>query len=87
MGIISAIFFNKLIDSIIIPDPCAYHYNSKIEIGATFKMFYDINSGTGYHPEPSDFNIIFTLVTGILLGVILIIIAKRIKKNVLQQGV
>ena len=59
-----------LINNIIIGDECAYDTNN-IKTSAIFNLFYEISSNTGYHPEPSYFNFIFTAFLGIVLGVIL----------------
>ena len=65
-GVITMAFLNFcILDSIIIPDPCAYH--SK-ETGSIFNLFYKMESGDGYHPSPSTFNFMLTVVAGIALG-------------------
>jgi hypothetical protein len=36
-----------------------------------FDLFYTISSDTGYHPEPSNFNFLFTIVAGMALGILI----------------
>lgn len=45
---------------ILIPDPCEETVPGWAEI------FYTIDSGTGFHPEPNLLNLVFTLSVGIL---------------------
>ena len=61
---------NLVIYIILIPNPYDYH-NKDIETGVIFNLFFDINSSTGYHPEPNIFNLIFTLLMGVLIGFII----------------
>lgn len=62
-----SISFNKFIYKTFIPNPCDYHYIG-IENNMIFNLFFDMNSNTGYHPEPNNFNFIFTLLIGVLIG-------------------
>lgn len=59
-----------LINNLVIGDECAYDTNN-IKTSTVFNLFYEISSNTGYHPEPSFFNFIFTAFLGIVLGLIL----------------
>lgn len=72
---------NDIIDSFLISDPCDYH-NKEIKTGMVFNLFYEINSSAGNHPEPTAFNFIFTLITGIIIGLVLykVLLIKREKK-------
>ena len=75
-----------VIDKILIPNPCDYH-NKEIETGVIFNLFFDINSGTGYHPEPNVFNLIFTLLMGFLIGFIIWRFIKlKIRKRTTTQS-
>ena len=66
-----------IIDRILIPDPCAYHGEETTKI---FNIFYKRESSEGYHPEPTFFNYILTVVLGAASG---FFVYKRIyrKKN------
>ncbi len=65
-GMITMAFLNFcILDSIIIPDPCAYHGEER---GSIFNIFYKMESGDGYHPFPTTFNFILTAVAGIMVG-------------------
>lgn len=57
------------LDSLIVGDPEAYA-TTNIQTGYIFNLFYEISSNTGYHPEPSNFNFIFTASIGALCGVL-----------------
>lgn len=52
---------------VLIPDPCYYHINDG---GIIFNLFYDLPSGNGGHPWPSNFNFIFTFIIGTTIGFI-----------------
>jgi hypothetical protein len=65
-GSVLAFLFNfLLLDRLLIPDPCYYHSH---EGGGFFKLFYDITSAEGFHPSPSVFNFVLTIVTGATAG-------------------
>lgn len=42
-----------------------------IETNMIFDFFYETSSNTGYIPEPSYMNFIFTIIVGILIGIFL----------------
>lgn len=79
-GIIIALLLNFFItEYILIPDPCYYHTHDTTPL---FDIFFDLTSSNGYHPFPSLFNFILTIVVGALLGVkISISILKRKRKE------
>ena len=65
-GTIFAFVFNFFIlDKILIPDPCYYHSHDTNKV---FDIFYDLNSGEGYHPFPTKFYFIFTATIGAVIG-------------------
>jgi hypothetical protein len=53
---------------VVILDPCRYH-NEDIKTGRLFDLFFTLNANSGYHPEPTAFNLILTSAIGILLGI------------------
>lgn len=58
--------FNYLfLEHILIPDPCYYHNRETTMI---FDLFYDLPSREGYHPSPTSFNFLITLIVGAFLG-------------------
>jgi len=65
MGLYFLNFF--VLSPIIVGDPERYDTDG-IKTGKLFNLFYEISSNTGYHPEPSVFNIYFTLFVGVVLG-------------------
>jgi hypothetical protein len=65
-GAITALMLNFLIiQNILIPDPCYYHSH---ETGKLFDIFYEMTAAEGYHPLPTRFNLIFTILLGALSG-------------------
>ncbi len=60
---INYLFLNNL----IIGDSCEYDTTKK-ETNLIFNLFYIISSDTGYHPEPSNLNFLFTSILGGLFG-------------------
>ena len=67
-GALLIFLFNaSILDKILIPDPCYYH-NHGFKTTKVFDLFYEFTSSEGYHPTPTLFNIIFTLIIGGLLG-------------------
>lgn len=64
-GIFSAYMLNFMLDVFLIPDPCYYHDH---DTNIIFDVFYDLPSSEGYHPYPTTFNNIFTLVIGAVSG-------------------
>jgi len=67
-GILIAFFLNfSIINNAIIGNEEAYDTTS-IKTSKFFDLFYTISSDTGYHPEPSYFNFIFTALIGIFVG-------------------
>lgn len=79
-GAIIALFLNFFITSyILIPDPCYYHTHDTTLL---FDIFFDLTSSDGYHPFPSLFNFILTIIVGALLGLkISISILKRLNQK------
>ena len=49
---------------------CRYDIE-KGELTKIDELFFEISSNTGYHPEPTTFNFIFTTATSIVIGYIL----------------
>ena len=67
-GILVTFFVNfSILTSVIIGDERAY-YDKDFKTSKFFDVFYTISSDTGYHPEPSYFNFILTILTGIFIG-------------------
>ena len=56
-----------IIDKVVIADECSYDTDN-IKMGTIFNLFYVISSDTGYHPEPSYFNFLFTTIIGLTIG-------------------
>ena len=54
-----------IIDKIIIPDPCYYHFN---EMNSFMIFFYSASPASGGHPEPNILNLLVTIIIGGLLG-------------------
>jgi hypothetical protein len=66
IGMIGALIFNFFIlERVIIPDPCYYHYRDTTMI---FDLFYEMKAVDGGHPSPTKFNFILTLAAGSLIG-------------------
>ena len=65
-GMITMALLNfSILDTIIIPDPCAYHGE---KMSSIFNLFYKMESGDGYHPFPTTFNFTLTAIAGITIG-------------------
>ena len=70
LSIVIVMFINfSIIYKIQIPDPCAYDVDA-IKTSKLFDLFYEISSNTGYNAEPSKFNVYFTIIVGLCLGII-----------------
>jgi hypothetical protein len=68
-GAITALIFNLgFLQKMIIPDPCYYHTN---ETNPIFNVFYNLPASEGYHPFPTAFNILLTILIGIGMGMML----------------
>lgn len=65
--IILQLINHEIIEQIIIGDSCKYDTDG-VQTGWIFNLFYTISSDTGYHPEPSMFNFIFTTIFSLFLG-------------------
>jgi len=61
------IFNYLLLERLIIPDPCYYHSHDATKI---FDLFYELTASEGYHPTPTKFNLIITLITGAMSGLL-----------------
>ncbi len=57
-----------IITNYVVGDECKYDTRD-IETSKLFDSFYTISSETGYHPEPSYFNFVFTFCIGLLIGI------------------
>jgi len=69
MMIVGVFLFNYLfLERLIIPDPCYYHSH---ETTMLFDLFYELTASEGYHPTPTIFNLILTLIIGTVAGVFL----------------
>ena len=66
LGLIILFVLNYgIIQSIIIPDPCAYHNRDSTKI---FNLFYKMKIwDEGYHPFPNKFNYALTTIFGVFL--------------------
>lgn len=68
IGIVSCCFLNYfLLENLIIPDPCYYH-TGEDEVTWLFDLFYHFPSSEGYHPSPTTFNFVVTILAGAFLG-------------------
>ena len=63
--IIFFIALNYILATIYIPDSCYYHVHKTTMI---FDLFYDLPAGEGFHPFPTRFNFIISILTGGFLG-------------------
>jgi len=67
-GVVLAFILNFIvIEKILIPDPCYYHVHGTNKV---FDIFYYFPSFEGGHPFPTQFNFIFTIIIGALLGIV-----------------
>ena len=69
LGAIGGILLSYQIADLIFPDPCIYHFEDEPK-NILFTTFFDYNSSTGYHPEPSFFSMIFYMAAGSTLGLV-----------------
>jgi hypothetical protein len=65
LSITIVIILNILLNIIIIPDECYYHTH---DTNFVFDLFFNTSSATNGHPEPTFFNLIFTIVLGLYIG-------------------
>lgn len=73
-GIILAFIVNAKIQSVIIPDPCYYHTHEPTKM---FSLFYSLSPVEGFHPFPTMLNFVLTSLTGISIGLVVSIYARR----------
>ena len=66
--ILAKLVNHNFIEKIIIDEKCEYDIEN-IKTGKLFDLFYTISSNTGYHPEPSLFNLLFTVFISLLIGI------------------
>ena len=69
-GGLGGILLSYKIAYMIFPDPCIYHTKEEPK-NILFTLFFDYNSLTGYHPEPSIFSMIFYTMVGAIIGIVL----------------
>lgn len=67
-----------VISNLIIGDECKYD-TQNIRTSTLFDLFYTISSETGYHPEPSYINFVFTFCVGLLIGIFVSLLFLRKK--------
>lgn len=66
IAIIIAFIINFfLVEKIVISDPCLYHNNPTEKMSEILRLFYKITPSEGYHPFPTTFNFVTTLLIGI----------------------
>ena len=58
---------HEIIERFINGNPCRFDTDN-IKTGKIFDLFYTISSNTGFHPEPSFLNFIFTTSCGMVIG-------------------
>lgn len=63
-----------IITPLIIGDKCDLDQS---ELTKFDELFFEITSNTGYHPEPTTFNFIFTAIIGCIIGSIVYKILTR----------
>ena len=69
IGIIVVFLFNYLLlERLIIPDPCYFHSHDTTKV---FDLFYELTASEGYHPTPTRFNLILTLIIGAMTGILI----------------
>lgn len=68
-GIVIVFLFNYLLlEALIIPDPCYYHSHDTTKL---FDLFYELTASEGFHPTPTMFNLVITLVIGAVTGLVI----------------
>lgn len=65
-----------IITPLIIDDKCNNDLGQS-ELTKFDELFYEISSNTGYHPEPTTLNFIFTAIIGCIIGSIVYKILTR----------
>ena len=66
----------RIITPVIIGNKCEYDTGQN-ELTKLDELFFEISSNTGYHPEPTTLNFIFTATIGCIIGSILYKIISR----------
>jgi hypothetical protein len=67
LGAFGGFLMDFAVAKLVYPNPCIYHTKPK-PTNLLFSTFFDYNGGTGFHPEPSVFSMIFYAVIGGTLG-------------------
>lgn len=81
LGVIISLFVSfNIIAPILSGDLDKYYNQERSDNGKIFNFFFDINSSTGYLPEPSMNNLYLTILVGVIMGFVgFRIIKNRIK--------
>ncbi|KQC02793.1 hypothetical protein [Pedobacter sp. Hv1] len=77
-GVIAVLLNLTLVQELFTPDPCYYH-NRKTNF--FFNFFYKLSAENGDHPIPTLFNLLVSLVIGMLVGLWFKIIISEQKNN------
>ena len=68
LGAVTAYFLNLgVLDKILIPDPCYYHSH---DTNLLIELFYKMTATEGFHPTPSNLNLLITYNIGAGLGTV-----------------
>jgi hypothetical protein len=64
---VAGFMIHPALATLIYPDPCIYHFKPAPQ-NIFFSIFFDYDSSTGFHPEPSLFSFYFFLFAGMATG-------------------
>jgi hypothetical protein len=68
LGLVVTFVLNFFIlERLIIPDPCYYHSH---DANNFFDLFYEFTAVEGFHPTPTILNLVLTLTTGSIVGLV-----------------
>lgn len=69
LGLVVTFVLNFFIlERLIISDPCYYHSH---ETNKIFDLYCELTAVEGFHPTPTILNLVLTLTTGIVVGLVL----------------
>lgn len=77
-GVIAVLLNLTLVQELLTPDPCYYHSH---QTNFFFDLFYKLSAENGYHPIPTLFNLLASLVIGMLVGLGFKMIISKQKNN------
>lgn len=78
------ILLNRFIFNSIYPNECVFHFSHRPR-GILGDLFFPILSGSNDHPGPGIFNFLFVITTGIISGIVMTRIVKKMARKKIKE--